>query len=113
MIMDGGGPQVMYYPPSMRVGFGTFDYVDAYSPCNVVIGDPEDTTCQFPSPDGGLTGPLQTGLLNPRDGITGATYFNDPSSIQSRIWGQTVVMFINYVEVTTCGDSQPSKRRIG
>ena len=106
MIMDGGGQQVMFYPPSMRVGFGTFSYIDAYSPCNVVTTDSEGgSVCQFPSPDTALSGPLQIGLLNPRNGITPATYFVTPSIPTSRIWGSLgAQILVDFVEVLTCQD---------
>ena len=110
MIMDGGGPQVMTYPTRMGFGFGTFNYVNAYSPCNVVTWDSEGgSVCQFPAPDRGLAGPLQTGLLNPRDGITPAAYYINPSTAQSRIWGEGVTILVNYLEILRCTPPPPGK----
>jgi hypothetical protein len=96
------GTEDVTFPNQVRIGFGTFDFLEAYSPCVVTVPAPfGGTMCSFPALSTGLV-QLRTGLTNPFNGVSGAVYESTGVSPGSRIWGQGVTMYIANVTVGQC-----------
>jgi hypothetical protein len=104
MALDLGGQEEVIFPYTLHVGFGTFTLLDGYSPCNVVIPVLDGgSICQFPANEQGLTQLTTLGYeLNPRNGVTPATFVFDGSNVADHIWGQGVVMQLEKIFVDVC-----------
>lgn len=104
MVLDLGGQEEIMFPGQLNVGFGTFTVLDGYSPCNVLAPALDGgSICQFPANEQGLTQLTTLGYeLNPRNGVTPATFVTDGTNVGDHIWGQGVVMQIEKIFVDVC-----------
>lgn len=104
MLLDLGGQQEFSFPTKLQVGFGTFSLLDGYSPCNVQVPAPDGGyICQFPTNEEGLVQLAPTGAQkNPRNGIQNATYFENGTNPNYRLWGQGCVLSVEEVTVGYC-----------
>jgi hypothetical protein len=99
------GTEDVTFPSTMKMGFGTFDFLEAYSPCVVTVPAPfGGTMCSFPAIDTGLV-QLRDGLTNPLNGVSAAAYESTGVLPSSRIWGQGVTMAIANITMGLCNST--------
>lgn len=105
MVNDYGGVEEQVFPTSVRVAFGTFSFLEAYSPCNVMVPAAGSTfVCQYPANESGLVSLNSPGTqFYPRSGPpTPATFVENGTNPAYRLFGQGVIMGISDVSVGYC-----------